>query len=154
MNWKWNPNGNARELPLRHQHLPRRSHRPACQHPAAAAWFSDLSDTDTVAFCRATQNSFLRLLTQKVAATFQPLTNRQAWQTYDALFRDDAVVFPNEPAGLEPHWRQLASHATASPKVWMDAYLAAFAIAAGLRFVTLDADFQNFEKHGLHLHLL
>ena len=42
----------------------------------------------------------------------------------------------------------------ASPKVWMDAYLAAFAIRAGLPFATLDADFRRFEAAGLDLHLL
>ncbi len=123
-------------------------------HAQAARWFSDLGDIDTAAFCRATQTSFLRLLTRKIADPFQPLTNRQAWQTYDALFRDDAIIFLPEPADLEIHWRRLANSDTASPKVWMDAYLAAFAIAAKVRLVTLDADFRNYEKHGLALHLL
>jgi predicted nucleic acid-binding protein len=36
----------------------------------------------------------------------------------------------------------------------MDAYLAAFAIRHGTAFVTLDHDFQNFEKDGLNLRLL
>jgi predicted nucleic acid-binding protein len=36
----------------------------------------------------------------------------------------------------------------------MDAYLAAFAIAGGLRMVSLDKDFRNFESHGLDLLLL
>lgn len=36
----------------------------------------------------------------------------------------------------------------------MDAYLAAFAISAKLRFVTLDRDFKTYESHGLQLELL
>ncbi len=36
----------------------------------------------------------------------------------------------------------------------MDAYLAAFAIRAGLPFATLDADFRLFKAAGLDLHLL
>jgi hypothetical protein len=36
----------------------------------------------------------------------------------------------------------------------MDAYLAAFAIAGGLRFVTLDGDFKRYEAQGLQLVLL
>jgi predicted nucleic acid-binding protein len=36
----------------------------------------------------------------------------------------------------------------------MDAYLAAFAIAAGLRLISLDQDFRQFESQGLVLQLL
>lgn len=39
-------------------------------------------------------------------------------------------------------------------KVWMDAYLAAFAIRAGLPLATLDADFRRFEAADLQLRLL
>lgn len=39
-------------------------------------------------------------------------------------------------------------------KIWMDAYLAAFAITGRLEFVTLDRDFQAYEPHGLKLRLL
>ena len=51
-------------------------------------------------------------------------------------------------------WHRLASLDTASPKVWMNAYLSAFAIAAGLRMVSLDQDFRNFVTHGLDLVLI
>ena len=51
-------------------------------------------------------------------------------------------------------WRTLAAADSASPKVWMDAYLAAFAIAGGLRLVTLDRDYKNFVPQGLDLVLL
>ena len=36
----------------------------------------------------------------------------------------------------------------------MDAYLAAFAIRAGIPFATLDSDFRQFESAGLSLLLL
>ncbi len=41
---------------------------------------------------------------------------------------------------------------TASPKLWMDAYMAAFARASGYRLVTTDAAFAQFD--GLDLVLL
>jgi predicted nucleic acid-binding protein len=41
-----------------------------------------------------------------------------------------------------------------SPKVWMDACHAAFAIRHEAEFVTFDQDFRNFEKEGLKLRLL
>jgi predicted nucleic acid-binding protein len=59
-----------------------------------------------------------------------------------------------EPVGTRELWLELAAIPSASPKVWMDAYLAAFAIRAGLPFATLDADFRRFEAAGLQLLLL
>jgi predicted nucleic acid-binding protein len=57
-----------------------------------------------------------------------------------------------EPGGLEPRWKELARRDDASPKLWTDAYLAAFALAAGCRMVTTDADYRQFA--GLDLLLL
>lgn len=52
----------------------------------------------------------------------------------------------------DPLWKELALRETASPKLWMDAYLAAFAIAGRFRMVTTDAAFRQFR--GLDLLLL
>ena len=123
-------------------------------HSLTAAWFGSLTGADSALFCRATRISFLRLLTQKIAPDYVPLSNRHAWATLDHLMKDDATGFENEPAGLDPVWRQLSETLSASPKVWMDAYLAAFAITGGMRLVTLDKDFRNFEPQGLDLLLL
>ena len=43
------------------------------------------------------------------------------------------------------NWRRLATRDLASPKLWMDAYLAAFAIAADVELVTTDKAFGRFE---------
>ena len=59
-----------------------------------------------------------------------------------------------EPEGTRSLWLELAAIPSASPKVWMDAYLAAFAIRAGLPFATMDTDFRRFETAGLELQLL
>jgi predicted nucleic acid-binding protein len=45
---------------------------------------------------------------------------------------------------VELQWRTFASRETASPKLWMDAYLAAFAITGGFQFVTTDAGFRQY----------
>jgi predicted nucleic acid-binding protein len=80
-------------------------------------------------------------------------TNREAWQAYDSFLDDTRIVLrTDEPPGLEELWRAFASRATPSPKLWMDAYLAAFTVAAGYRLVTADAAFRQFR--GLDLHLL
>ena len=59
-----------------------------------------------------------------------------------------------EPPGTVALWHRLAARDTASPKLWMDAYLAAFAVGGGLSLVSLDYDFKSFEKQGLDLILL
>ncbi len=56
-----------------------------------------------------------------------------------------------EPEGTRDLWLELAAIPSSSPKAWMDAYLAAFAIRAKLPFATFDADFQRFEPGGLSL---
>ncbi len=82
-----------------------------------------------------------------------PLTNRQAWKAYEALLTDDRIAEQaQEPAGLDVHWKRLAVRDTASPKLWMDAYLAAFALAGGYGLVTTDTAFRQFR--GLRLLLL
>ena len=118
-------------------------------HAAARDWLETVDDPGSVFFCRATQQSLLRLLTNVsvlAAVGSAPLTNRQAWSVYDAFLADDRIVLQaREPAGLERRWRQLAARDTASPKLWMDAYLAAFAIAAGHQLVTTDKAFRQFK---------
>ena len=50
-------------------------------------------------------------------------------------------------------WRR-AGLDTPSPKHWMDAYLAAFAMRGGQRLVTFDRAYRQFETAGLDLLLL
>ena len=123
-------------------------------HGITSTWFAALEETDTAMFCRATRISFLRLLTQKIAPDYIPLSNREAWGALDQLMEDDATGFATEAEGLEQVWRELAEGDKPAPKLWMDAYLAAFAITSGMRLVTFDKDFRGFESHGLDLGLL
>ena len=108
-------------------------------------------------FCRSTQQSFLRLASNPaLLKTYgaDGLTNRDALVALDALLALAQVCEREEPPGTVALWHRLASQDTPSPKVWMDAYLAAFAIAGGLRVVTLDHDFTSYEAQGLDLVLL
>ncbi|MGH3680469.1 MAG: TA system VapC family ribonuclease toxin [Natronosporangium sp.] len=117
-------------------------------HPPARAWLETVEEPESIQFCRATQQSFLRLLTTAaVLAPYgsPPLTNEEAWAAYEAFADDDRVVLrAAEPAGIGPRWRHLAVRSTASPKLWMDSYLAAFAIASSSRMVTTDLDFRQY----------
>lgn len=125
-------------------------------HAAARAWFDTVDEPAAVRFCRSTQQTLLRLLTNAaVLAPYArpPLTNDEAWSVYEAVLGDDRVTFQAvEPPETERRWAAYARRDTASPKVWMDAYLAAFASAGGLTLVTTDGAFTQFD--GLDLHLL
>ena len=105
--------------------------------PAALAWWR-ADQSEQVAFSRLTQIGVLRLLTTSVAMNGRPLSMADAWTAYDYLFLDDRVVFLPEPPMLENAFRSTASHDQASPKLWADGYVAAFAEVAGAQVVTFD----------------
>lgn len=125
-------------------------------HRTARAWLDSIQEPATLFFCRPTQQALLRLLTSAAALApyaRPPLTNAEAWSVFEAFLVDDRIVFRcEEPAGLERRWKEFALRETASPRLWMDAYLAAFALAGGHRLVTTDRAFQQFT--GLDLLLL
>jgi uncharacterized protein len=126
-------------------------------HAQAKAAFEAADNESPAVFCRATQQSLLRQLsspTLQTAYGVTIITNAAAWEKWEDLAALPQVVLSSEPEGLTNLWRQFAARHSASPKVWMDAYLAAFAISAGLKLVTLDRDFQTYEAHGLQLRLL
>jgi len=68
----------------------------------------------------------------------KPLSMTEAWRVYDRFFEDDRVTFVTEPADVELPFRKSAVGRSASPKVWADAWLLAFAQAAGGVLVTFD----------------
>jgi uncharacterized protein len=108
-------------------------------------------------WCRATQQSFLRLVstpTVHKAYGSAKKTNRDALDMLDALNALPQVAWREEAPGVYDLWRKLARLDSASPKVWTDAYLAAFALAGGMQLVTLDSDFKNYVSQGLDLRLL
>lgn len=114
-------------------------------HRASALQWWNGPDAKTVAFSRLTQISVLRLLTTSAAMDGTPLTSAAAWQTYDRLFAEERVAFLPEPSGLETAFRKFSHSETASPKVWADAYLAAFALSQQGQLVTFD---RALTKHG------
>jgi len=124
-------------------------------HAVVRSWFARQTSSDHVLFCRLTQQSFLRLLTtESVLAPYgiPPLTNTVAWSIYEEFRADERVSWMEEPRNFELHWKRLSSGNKSSPKLWMDAYLAALAIAGKNRLVTTDKGFGQF--NGLDLILL
>ena len=123
-------------------------------HSAARTWLAERGPQEAL-FCRSTQQSFLRLLTTRaVLAPYRipPLSNTAAWSVYDGLRGDERISWVEEPSGLEAIWKKFAEGPKASPKLWIDAYLAAFALAGGYQLVTTDKGFKQFK--GLDLVVL
>jgi hypothetical protein len=113
-------------------------------HVRAAAWFGSIGDGGS-AFCRLTQQGFLRIATNPKAFGDEALTPTKAWSAYDALLDDPRVRFVAEPMGLEELWREATTTRQHSHRVWSDAYLVAFAGAAELAIVSFDHDFGSYE---------
>lgn len=124
-------------------------------HALARKWFQTLEPKKTVGLCRFTQVSLLRLLTTEAILKQDTQTNSEALSVWNALAKHPRCEFIfNEPSTLESLWSGLAGSNKASPKVWMDAFLAAFAMGHGLRLVTFDRGFESYRKKGLDLLLL
>ena len=131
-------------------------------HLAAQTALQAASPSEPAVFCRSTQQSFLRLVSTPALlkvygaphSTNGGMTNRDALAALAALQALRQVRVADEPPGVFELWCRFADLGTASPKVWMDAYLAAFAVAGGLRMVTLDGDFRSYTTQGLTLDLI
>jgi toxin-antitoxin system PIN domain toxin len=74
-------------------------------HEVSREWLDTVDEPGVIHFCRATQQSFLRLLTNRTALSaygLSPLTNSEAWSAYAAFLGDDRIVVANrEPDDLE-----------------------------------------------------
>lgn len=112
-------------------------------HVAARAWFGSSVDNEC-AFCRMTQQGFLRLATNPKAFGDEAVSMNAAWELYEALLRDSRIRYLEEPESIETLWRDHTQGQSFSPKVWNDAYLAAFAQATAARLVTFDKGFTQY----------
>ena len=120
-------------------------------HPHALAWLDKQEDLEVV-LCRNTQLGLLRLLSNPVAMGKDVCTMEKAWSYYDEIVQDTRFEFMTEPEGLESFLRFYSSSGQSSPKLWQDAYLAAFARGGKIKLVTFDRGFKKFK--GLQLSLL
>jgi toxin-antitoxin system PIN domain toxin len=127
------------------------------EHPAhetSRGWLQTLVTGDALGFCRMSEMSYLRLLTQKIAEGYAPVNNGEAVGKLQEWKRLAYVERCEEPEGMEEDWLRLAGIGQAAPKRWMDAYLAAFALHSAMRLVTLDGDFEKFKDNGVDVLIL
>jgi toxin-antitoxin system PIN domain toxin len=124
-------------------------------HRSAVAAFAHAAIDRPAIFCRATQLSFLRVATTAVILRtygVRAFTNRDALAALSDFLAVPNVGYRDEPAEAVALWHRLAASSRASPKLWMDAYLAAFAMTGGYQLVTTDKAFKQFK--GLDLLIL
>lgn len=105
-------------------------------HPPVARWFEQ--QQERMLFCRVTQMSLLRLISNPAVMGTDVLARGAAWRVFDRLFTDERVGWADEPAHLEAVWRALSAREDDSHRLWTDDYLAAFAQAGGMVLATLD----------------
>jgi toxin-antitoxin system PIN domain toxin len=108
---------------------------------AARRWFGQAHDEEFF-FCRLTELT-VRLLTTESVMGHETQAMTGAWELWDLATSDSRIAFIDEPVGLEIEFRSRSRLPSRSPKVWADAYLLAFASAAGLRLVTFDRSLRS-----------
>ncbi|UCF99448.1 MAG: PIN domain-containing protein [Spirochaetaceae bacterium] len=126
-------------------------------HDRAGEQLRRSSPTSPLSIIRIIELSALRLITTPAvhrAFGVPYFSNREAIPFLTSLFQQTQCSEIEEPKGTRELWLRLADAESASPKVWMDAYLAAVCIQGGLELITLDSDFLSFKLHGLNLTIL
>jgi len=109
---------------------------------AARRWFEQ-AENEEFYFCRVIQITVLRLLTTESVMGHDTQSMLGAWKLWERAVADSRIVFIAEPVGLDQAFRARSRLTSRSPKVWADAYLLAFASAAGLTLVTFDRSLRS-----------
>lgn len=101
------------------------------------------AEVGELGFCRVTQMSFLRLLTNPAITREDALNRRQAWDIYGKLIADPRIRLIREPDNVEALWMTFSKRDDKSQLSWADDYVAAFVQAAEAELVTLDRGFKK-----------
>jgi len=113
-------------------------------HPGAVRWFDILAVGDAVV-CRIVQMGLLRLLNNPAVMQEETLNTAACWDVWKRMVEDERIQFTVlEPPGLDTAFERFTSGRSFTPRLWTDAYLAAFADASGLILATFDRGFRNF----------
>lgn len=110
-------------------------------HEVARGWMD--AEQDDLALCRITQMGLMRLVTNPAVTGPDCLKRREAWDLMERLTGDPRVRLVAEPSGIDAVWMALSRRDDRSHLLWTDDYLAAFAVAADARLVTLDHGFRR-----------
>jgi uncharacterized protein len=117
-------------------------------HVIARNWLQSFAG-EQIAFCRITELSLLRLLTNSHVMGEDVLDPIRAWQVYDDLRADPRAIFLPEQIGFSERWRQAAAQISGGPNSWTDSYLATFASHTESTVVTFDRRFKAVSDCGV-----
>jgi uncharacterized protein len=120
-------------------------------HTIARQWFEGLAAGES-GLCRLVQLGLIRLLANRTIMGADAVSASRAWELIEELLEDERVDFIDEPGEIHVMLPSLLKYPIPTGKLVTDAYLAAFAICASRRIVTLDAGFRQFR--GLDLAVL
>jgi toxin-antitoxin system PIN domain toxin len=119
-------------------------------HQLVLTWYDHLSAGELV-LCRMVHLGLIRLLGNAAILGKRALSAADAWALIEDLMEDERMEFASEPASLNIVLPKLFKYSVPTTKLVGDAYLAAFSIAAQLRFATLDQGFKQFKEVDLEL---
>lgn len=115
-------------------------------HRDAARWIERVTPRNAV-ICRTVQLGLLRLLNNPAVMKEDALPTGECWALWQRLLEDERLRFEaGEPGGLDALFEESTQGRTFSPRLWSDAYLAAYARAGDYSLVTFDRGFQGFNE--------
>ncbi|MBI2192482.1 MAG: PIN domain-containing protein [Planctomycetes bacterium] len=113
-------------------------------HACAIRWMDGVSVGEAIV-CRMAQTGLLRLLNNPAVMQEDVLETDACWGLWHRLLEDDRIRFsPTEPPGLDEAFRRFTAGRAFAPRLWTDAYLAAYAHAGRLTVVSFDKGFHSF----------
>jgi toxin-antitoxin system PIN domain toxin len=113
-------------------------------HRLAVRW-AESTPANGVVLCRVAQMCLLRLLNNPTVMGEEVLDAAGCWSLWRRLLEDERFRFAaDEPPGLDAAFERFTTKRAFSPRIWTDAYLAAYAHAARLMLVTFDKGFRGF----------
>lgn len=120
-------------------------------HATAVRWLDSVAAGEAV-ICRVAQTGLLRLLNNPAVLREEALDTAACWVLWHRLLEDERMQFvPTEPPGLDAAFEQFTRGRAYTPRLWTDAYLAAYARAGGLTLVTFDQGFHHFSSLAAHV---
>lgn len=120
-------------------------------HKHAIDWMSRREPGEVVVI-RVVQLGMLRLLNSP-AFSRETRTAAECWEVWEGIRKDERIKFVEaEPLGIDEQFKAFMSGHKVAPKLWTDAYLAAFAVTGGYRLATLDRGFARYP--GLEVELI
>lgn len=119
--------------------------------PEAEGYWRD-NARETIAFCTVSMLGFVRVCSTAPVFDGRAVEPARAWEICREWMAMDHVVYHEEPESCLDVVGDFVRAGAVRGRTWTDAYLAAFAIAGGMRLVSLDRGFTQYP--GLDLLLL